>query len=68
MLWRVWGGLGTDEEADLAFDRSGALARVAAESWNAKKIVYDCQVVYVRQLEPDWFIVSLYANQGWPGC
>ena len=68
ILWRVWGGLGMDNEADLVFDRSGALAQTAAETVKQKKVIYGCEVVDVRQLEPDWFIVTLFTNAGWPGC
>ncbi|NPD69168.1 hypothetical protein HPQ61_20845 [Acetobacteraceae bacterium] len=68
MLWRVWGGFGADTEADLVFDHSAAVAQTAAKSRHDNKSVYGCQVVDVHQLEHDWYIVELYANEGWPGC
>lgn len=64
MLWRVWGGMGADTEADLVFDSTGDLAKAAIGLHR----VYGCDVQDVRQLEHDWFIVSFYANEGWPGC
>lgn len=68
MLWRVWGGLGIDFEADLVFDQSSTLAQAAdAKSYDMKK-VYGCNVEGVHQLERNWYIVTLYANEGWPGC
>lgn len=68
MLWRLWGGMGFDEEADLVFDNSGVLARASAESSHKERIVYGCPVAGISQLERDWYIVTLFANEGWPGC
>jgi hypothetical protein len=68
MLWRVWGGLGTDTEADLVFDPGSALARTATERPNNKKSAFRCPVVDVHQLERSWYIVTLFANESWPGC
>lgn len=68
MLWRVWGGLGMDTEADLVFDPDSALARTPTERPNNKKSAFGCRVVDVHQLERSWYVVTLFANEGWPGC
>lgn len=60
ILWRVWGGMGADTEADLVFDKTGTLAQAATGPHR----IYGCDVQDVRQLEHVWFIVTLYTNNG----
>ena len=68
ILWRAWGELGMDSEADLVYDTSGTLSQIAAENSHNEKIVYGCPVADVHQLESNWYIITLYTNEGWPDC
>ena len=68
MFWRGWGGMGMDNEADLVFDNSGVLARAVADISHNEKTVYGCPVARISQLERNWYIVTLFTNEGWPGC
>lgn len=68
ILWRSWGEMGMDSEVDLVYDNSGTLSQIAAENSHKEKTVYGCSVVDVHQLESNWYVVTLYTNEGWPGC
>ena len=56
--------MGMDNEADLVFDNSGVLARAAAEPGHDEKTVYGCAVAGINQLERDWYVVTLFTNEG----
>ena len=58
ILWRAWGGMGMDSEADLVYDNSGALSQIATENSHNKETVYGCPVVDVHQLESNWYVVN----------
>jgi len=63
--WDGWGWAGQDTTVYLVFDPTDSLSAAAKRNQPGKFNGLPCEVVLVRRLENNWYIVQFYTNEAW---
>jgi len=67
--WDGWGFAGVgDTVLYLVFNPNDSLASAARAGSPGKFIGIPCEVLYVRRLEPQWYIILFYTETDWEHC
>jgi hypothetical protein len=66
--WDAWGWAGQDTTVYLVSDPSDSLSPAASTHLSGKVVGIPCEVFKITQLESQWYIVTLYANEDWSQC